>query len=370
MNRQRIFALFIAIFLLCGNVAAAGNAFPGETMENGTQLSGNGYQASSALSDWILGTDYGIVSGSIDTFQRSVTLILPSRKLASLNEQDKQDIRAAVHDMLSLYLPPAEAEAYDIRYQASGAAGAQSDEEATQRGAIVANLIFIHHSCGENWLRDGLCQALNDNGYHVADISYGWREYGDHTDTTDWPTWFSDDVMNLVYPEMGSMTAPNTVQPAAAENTIIMFKSCFPNSDVGSNITDEMEIYNGLLSYFKQHPDKMFVLVTPPPMIKISDPEKTRALCDWLVDRNTGWLSGFTTGNVFVFDLYNILTHTDAHHRYLNNQEVHNSIVGADTLYYDLNGDDHPNKDGNVKAAQEFIGLLNDWYQRFSESRN
>jgi hypothetical protein len=106
----------------------------------------------------------------------------------------------------------------------------------------AANLVFIHHSVGENWLNDGLCAALNANGYHVADIYYGWREYGDRTDTVDWPTWFTDEVMTLVYQELDTMTAPNSLEAAPGENTIVMFKSCYPNSDVGSSITDEQAI--------------------------------------------------------------------------------------------------------------------------------
>jgi hypothetical protein len=251
-------------------------------------------------------------------------------------------------------------------------AGAQnvtqpSGTEAT--GSAAVNLVFIHHSVGENWLNDGLCQALNGRGYHVADIYYGWREYGDYTDTTDWPTWFTDKVMALVYTEMGSMTAPNTLQPAPGENTIVMFKSCYPNSDVGSDIADEQAIYDNLLPYFEQHPDKMFVLVTPPPMQEISDAQKTRELCDWLADRKTGWLAGLSTGNVFVFDLYDVLTDRDAHHRLVDGQEVHQSAAGHDTLAYPSE-DDHPNTDGNVKATEEFVPLLDLWYQQFVSTRS
>ena len=63
---------------------------------------------------------------------------------------------------------------------------------------------------------------------------------------------------------------------------MIMFKSCFPNSEVGSDISDEKAVYNSLLPYFQAHPDKMFVLFTPPPMQSISHPAKTRELCNWL----------------------------------------------------------------------------------------
>ena len=42
-------------------------------------------------------------------------------------------------------------------------------------------LIFIHHSCGENWLGDGhggLGRALAKNGYFVSDTNYGWGQRG------------------------------------------------------------------------------------------------------------------------------------------------------------------------------------------------
>lgn len=232
----------------------------------------------------------------------------------------------------------------------------------------TVNLVFIHHSVGENWLNDGLCRALNDNVYHVADIYYGWRAYGDNTNTADWPTWFTDEAMGLVYQELGQMTAPNNLDPAPGENTIVMFKSCFPNSDVGSDISDEKAIYNSLLPYMEAHPDKMFVLVTPPPMIAIPDPLRTRELCDWLTDRDNGWLAGLSTGNVFVFDLYNVLTNPDAHHRMVDGVEVHEVVPGFNTLYYPSE-DDHPNTDGNVKATEELVPLLNMWYQEFAASR-
>lgn len=252
---------------------------------------------------------------------------------------------------------------------ACGGSNEVTSEGSGAAGDTKANLVFIHHSVGENWLNDGLCEALNDRGYHVADIYYGWREYGDYTDTTDWPMWFTDEVMGLVYQEMGNMTAPNTSRPAPGENTIVMFKSCFPNSDVGDDIADEKAIYEGLLPYFKAHTDKMFVLVTPPPMQYISNPQKTRELCDWLVDKESGWLADLGTGNVFVFDLYNVLTDKDAHHALISGQEVHESVPGRDTLYYDSDGDDHPSTAGNLKATREFVELLDVWYQQFLDSR-
>jgi hypothetical protein len=384
MRKFLIPILIIAIVCsaACGDTAGSTQVSAETQVSESCELPVND-EAEAALSDWIIGTDYGIVSGSIDTSQKTVFLALSEDRYQSLTEQDKQDIRSAVADILSLCVSPAAAEEYCIQYRTESGADMpgqtdgqtppdtdrpEPDTSYSGEGPAAANLIFIHHSCGENWLNDGLCNTLNENGYHVADITYDWREYGNNTDTEHWPIWFTDEVMDLVYKEMDAMTAPNDIQPAAGENEIIMFKSCFPNSDVGPEITDEKDIYNSLLPYFERHPGKMFVLVTPPPMIQISYPAKTRELCDWLADREAGWLAGLSTGNVFVFDFYNVLTHPDAHHQLLNGEEVHSSVPGADTLYYP-SGDDHPNTDGNIKAAQEFIGLLNYWYGSFSGSR-
>jgi len=236
----------------------------------------------------------------------------------------------------------------------------QPTQQSTKQDTV--NLIFIHHSVGENWLNDGLNEMLNDNGYYVADTYYGWNEMGDRTDTPDWPDWFNNTVMPSVYSELDTMTANNTIEPTPGENEIVMFKSCFPNSDVGDDISDEQAIYNSLLPYFGAHPDKMFILVTSPPMQYISNPGKTRELANWLVD---GWLADYDTGNVFVFDLYNVLTAPDNHHYLIDGEPVHIVNDSSNELYYDDAGDDHPNAEGNMKAAQEFVPLLNYWYEQF-----
>jgi hypothetical protein len=351
----------LLLLLLVVSGAACGDTGDGESRaaddaDRGSTPSIAAAQA--ALDDWILGTDFGIGEGSIDGSAKTVTIHFDADGFVGLTSQDQVDIETAVYDLLAATLgAPADPEEYRIQYdvagritRGSGTSPGEASEQASSPRAIgcVVNLVFIHHSCGENWLNDGLCQTLNDNGYHVADIYYGWREYGDSTDTVDWPTWFTEEVMNLVFKEMDAMTAPNAIDPAPGENTVIMFKSCFPNSDVGLEISDEKAIYNSLLPYFEQRPDKMFVLVTPPPMREISTPAKTRELCDWLAERQTGWLVGLSTGNVFVFDLYNVLTDPNAHHRLVGGKEVHENVAGHDTLYYDSDGDDHPNSEGST----------------------
>ena len=75
-----------------------------------------------------------------------------------------------------------------------GTTNAQS-ASAPPPPAQALKLVFVHHSCGENWLADddgGLGLALRDNNYFVSDTNYGWGPdgIGDHTDIGHWWTWF------------------------------------------------------------------------------------------------------------------------------------------------------------------------------------
>jgi len=167
MRKVFIFTCIVAAMLLtaCGNTPAGG----AQSSAGSAQNADVAQKASAALSDWILGTNLGIVSGRIDIAQKSVSLTLPADRLQSLTEQDKQDIRAAVIDILSLYLsPPSTAQEFTIQYQVDGKTADNTDTpDATStqalprdQGVAATNLVFIHHSCGENWLNDGLSNPL------------------------------------------------------------------------------------------------------------------------------------------------------------------------------------------------------------------
>ncbi len=248
----------------------------------------------------------------------------------------------------------------------------------------TVRLIFLHHSCGCNWLatsNGNLGAQLNANNYYVSDAYYGWADppsppaqytvMGDHTDTGDWPYWFNGNVMPYVYAETAAACySPNTVTNPGGENEVILFKSCYPNSDVGASIDDEKALYNSLLPYFQAHPEKMFILCVPPPMVNIPTPSLTRQLANWLEDPVAGWLSGYSGSNVFVFDMYNILTDPNNHHR-VNGGVIEHVVTSSpadpsnpDELYYP-SGDDHPSTAGNQKVTAEFTPLLNAWYHQW-----
>ena len=111
--------------------------------------------------------------------------------------------------------------------------------------ASPVKLVFIHHSCGDNWLDTGngnLGNQLGANNYYVSDTYYGWGPdgIGDNTDIGHWWTWFrgpsSSIYTQAVYTttnQHASYTRP--MADPGGENEIVMFKSCYPNSNLEGN---------------------------------------------------------------------------------------------------------------------------------------
>jgi hypothetical protein len=272
-------------------------------------------------------------------------------------------------------------------------------------------LIFIHHSTGQNWLADGnggLGLELRENNYFVSDTNYGWGpdSIGDRTDIGHWWEWFrgtdSATYLSALYNESGQHSSYSrlTTDPGG-ENDVIMFKSCFPNSQLGGSADDPVPaisdnplrgqscgsqyhtvanakgIYIDLLDYFQTRQDKLFVVIVTPPVQDPGNSANARALSNWLVN---DWLKDYPLKNVLVFDFYNVLTTNggDAdtndlgsqdgnHHRIWNGTVQHNSGAGSNVLAYpSAGGDDHPSRSGNLKATSEFVPLLNDAYHRWS----
>ncbi|MCJ7826622.1 MAG: hypothetical protein MUP36_00040 [Demequinaceae bacterium] len=291
------------------------------------------------------------------------------------------------------------------------------DSEAPAPEETV-KLIFIHHSTGENWLGDesgGLGLALADNNYFVSDTYYGWGPedsllgsvIGDNTDIGHWWNWFlgpsRDTIMDAVYSESGQATSYSRLaDDPGGENEIVMFKSCFPNSNIegspndpptaGHNPlegagTDNLTVgtakalYLDLLEYFGAHTDKLFVAITAPPEFAgNTDPgaaANARGFNSWLVE---DWLDDYPHSNVAVFDFYNVLSSNGGdpytndlgatggnHHRYLDGQIEYVTNQGKNTSAYAVEGDSHPTYEGNYKATGEFVPMLNLFYLRWQD---
>ena len=290
---------------------------------------------------------------------------------------------------------------------------------ATAPPSQPVKLIFLHHSSGENWLNDnngGLGIALRDNNYFVSDTNYKWGPVanegsdpiGSYTDIGNWWTWFrgpkSTEIMDAVYAESGQHSSYSRLKSdPGGKNRIVMFKSCYPNSNLRGNPGDPVPsidanplkgedsgsayhtvanakgIYIDLLPYFQQHQDTLFVVITAPPLSNAKNAGNARAFNEWLVN---DWLKDYPYKNVAVFDFYNVLTtnggssktndldrETGNHHRWWNNAVQHTVDTSGGphdtTAYASGSGDDHPSKAGNQKATAEFLPLLNLAYNRW-----
>jgi len=279
----------------------------------------------------------------------------------------------------------------------------------------VVKLVFIHHSCGNNWLDDGngdLGATLGDNNYYVSDTYYGWGpdSIGSYTDIGHWWLWFrgpdsSTYLIALYNTTNQNATYTRPMSDPGGENEFIMFKSCYPNSDLKGNpdeppttgdnplrgesvsspnhtVGNAKGIYNDLLEYFQTRRDKLFVVITAPPVLDDTYADNARAFNNWLVH---DWLDGYPYHNVVVFDFYNVLTtnggdadtndygwSTGNHHRVV-------TTTAPITIEHITNGDDdaspnvleyptggginnHPSSAGNKKATGEFVPLLNVYY--------
>jgi hypothetical protein len=296
--------------------------------------------------------------------------------------------------------------------------GGPSDSSTPTDGLDVSppaetiKLIFIHHSSGENWLADwsgGLGKALMDNNYFVSDTNYGWGPedssiggaIGDFTDIGHWWNWFlgpsSGGIMNAVFSEGEQHAEYARLEgDPGGENAIVMFKSCFPNSalkgnpddppseggnplqgtDSGSDdhsVGNAKRIYVDLLQYFGTHTDKLFIVITAPPLLDSSPDQaaNARAFNTWLVN---DWLAEYPHQNVAVFDFYNVLTSNGGdpntndldseggnHHRIRGGTIQYVVDQGGNTSAYAENDDSHPTPAGNQKATGEFVPLLN-WF--------
>lgn len=300
--------------------------------------------------------------------------------------------------------------------------------------ATPVKLIFIHHSTGGNWLASpsesdrggGLGQALMENNYFVSATNYGWGpdSIGDRTDIVNWPEWFldanRDEIMQAVYDETGQNVGdfgdwPRLDDDPGGENEIILFKSCYPNSNLFGNpddgpaaeisydytVANAKAIYIEILNYFGMAQDKLFVVITAPPLASgeygedpYGTPEQraanARAFNDWLVN---DWLADYPYANVAVFDYYNVLTSNGSaarvddpntmdepadtgfadgnHHRWSGSEIEHLQTVDFNYSAYpsDSNWDSHPAGQGHQKATTEFIPLLNIYYHRWQEAR-
>ncbi len=230
------------------------------------------------------------------------------------------------------------------------------------------DFLFIHHSVGNNWLRDGLRSALQDpklnqHVFRVHDATYG-DTIGQQTDVCNWYPKFRDQ-MNLV--RTFDFHPNHYYTKAGRYNRIIMFKSCFPNSGIHSTgtapgnptncshtIWNHKAAYLACAEIFRKYPNTLFVAVTAPPLNPAStskaDAARARQFHTWLA---TTWVQDYRakTGlkNLACFNLFDILANPP------NHPTEPNMLRQA----YRKGTDSHPTAAGNIAATKAFIPFIN-----------
>lgn len=294
----------------------------------------------------------------------------------------------------------------------------------------VVNLVMIHQSIGRGWLhtyQGDLGGELGRNNYYVSDVESQWdapenASIFSYTYPGAMYYWFVDEtiqgngvprrdnIMEAVYNYFENWARPgkgwatydtSLVAYPGGENEVILFKPTHVSSEVkdnssGSNVSDLIgrppsdgsytldnakEMYKLYVDYFKAHPEKMFVLITPPPHMQAEgtpagEAANARTLNTWLVNN---WLQelDYENANVYVFDFFNVLTGENNHHRVIGTtgnysiEYVPGSFNFGHVDYYSSANDPHPeNGGGGDKGTKEFVPLLNVYYNRYQDWLN
>ena len=196
---------------------------------------------------------------------------------------------------------------------------ALADHPRITRSGDFTNIIFLHHSVGRNLIREGkVRERLTEAGFQFWDHDYNYEgltrpdgtragySYSIPGDNTN-PDGLARLFAQPVYPW------PVNALSGLMQHEVIIFKSCFPVSDITSDeqLAQYKEWYLGMREVMDRYPDHIFIALTPPPLNPAATtPEaaaRARAFADWL--RSDDFLAGHP--NVFTFDLFGLLAEDD-----------------------------------------------------------
>ncbi len=276
-------------------------------------------------------------------------------------------------------------------------------EGHAQKMSPEDDIVFIHHSCGNNFLEQGLRSTLEGKSFinEVNDIYYGdalspdsgrpeslGSVPGDSTNMNHWILWFNDYLKGV-----------EKFDCADGRNAIIMFKSCYPISNISSEgkmpgdpfsssqttanyksvfrkYEDPAGTYskNGydykpLEQIFAEHPGILFIAVTAPPRhfgpsdgTNNAEAQRARDYNNWLKNE---WLSGYNKANpgfnnVVVFDWFDVLAYPSDHPGHPNRLRAEN---GGES------GDSHPSQTANRDSANVFSSFIEKSYAQWNKAK-
>ncbi|UCC80210.1 MAG: hypothetical protein JSW64_02285 [Candidatus Zixiibacteriota bacterium] len=231
-------------------------------------------------------------------------------------------------------------------------------------------MVFIHHSVGHGILQQGgLRDSLYEMGIFVKGATYG-DNIGNKTDIKHWAPKFRDNMELII----SFKTHPDKYYDDGTVNDIIMFKSCFPNSDIiedGSepgipggeirSLANYRAAFTALKEEFVRHKDRLFIYMTAPPLVPeattMEAAARARRFNRWLTEEFVPAYYKEDTGldNFIVFNLFEVLADEDGFLR--------------EGYRLGRPGDSHPNEKANKIVAREFMEFFRPVWAAWQENR-
>jgi hypothetical protein len=231
----------------------------------------------------------------------------------------------------------------------------RGEVQASTRGEYT-NVFFLHHSVGNNLINQGnLREQFQQAGIDFWDQGYRYdgMRGPDGQDTGFW------------YPVPGDNTDPDGLARVFAQqprrlpvnalsgllqHEVIIFKSCYPNSSINGpeQLASLQQMYLGMRATIEQHPDRIFILLTTPPLnpaeTQLEQARYARALSEWMLsDEFVGDLE-----NLYVFDFYSLLAENDPA----------SAEYGMLRAAYRNGADSHPNAAANQAIAPVLVDFV------------
>ena len=228
------------------------------------------------------------------------------------------------------------------------------------------NIIFIHHSVGNNLIHQGnLREQFLQMGYDFWDqdymvygltkpdglpAGYSYDIPGDNTDINGYAAIFQQPVYGV---QVNAFSA-------LLQHEVIIFKSCFPNSqiEIDDVLEQRKQEYLTIRQAIDQHTDHIFFLITSPPL----NPVETDQASAFRARELTNWLASpeFTDGhpNLFVFNFFDLLAESDP------------AAADANMLkqVFRDGSDSHPNAAANQQIVPLMVKYVNEKIEQYRKT--
>lgn len=252
-----------------------------------------------------------------------------------------------------------------LRVRALNFARAVWDSQGSEPTDNWHNIIFLHHSVGRNLIREGevrpaLTEAslkfwdhdYNSEGLTRPDGNRAGYSYGIPNNNTN-PDGLAQLFTQRLYP------LPLNAWSGLMQHDVIIVKSCFPVSHIISEaqLATVHANYLTMRGVMDQHRDKLFIIVTQPPLSPAATSReaaaRARALSTWLISDD--FLAGHP--NLFVFDLFDRLAEGDP------------AAPDANMLRegYREGEDSHPNVEANERIGPELAEFIIETVETYRE---